>query len=47
MQIERKDILFLCCMLDCVGNVCEQFFLKMKKIPVDVLRSILTFVLNS
>lgn len=46
MQIERKDVPFLCFMLDYVGNVCEQFKKKkMKKVPVDVLCSILTFVL--
>lgn len=32
-------------MLDNVGNVCEQFKKKDEKVPVDVLCSILTFVL--
>lgn len=43
MQILKKDVPFLCCMLDYVGNVCEQ--LKKKKFAVDVLCSILAFVL--
>lgn len=43
MQILKKDVPFLCCMLDYVGNVCEQ--LK-KKFAVDVLCSILAFVLT-
>lgn len=45
--MKEKDVPFLCCMLDYVGNVCVQFKKKkkMKKVPVDVLCSILAFVL--
>lgn len=43
--MKEKDVPFLCCMLDYVGNVCEQVKKKGKKVPVDVLCSILTFVL--
>jgi hypothetical protein len=46
IQIERKkDLSLLCCILDYVENVCEQLNNSKKKVPVDVLCSILAFVL--
>lgn len=40
----KKDVPFLCCVLNYVGNVCERFK-KMEKVPVDVLCSNLASVL--
>jgi hypothetical protein len=40
-KLKEKDVPFLCCMLDYVGNVCEQF---KTEVLVDVLCSILAFV---
>ena len=47
-KLIKKDVPFLCCMLDYVGNVCEQFKeKKMKKIPVDVCVVSLGICINS